>query len=140
MYDLLSSVLNKPEPDEAEDKRTDEEIAADLKRDRIKFHRESVRNGPVKWKSMTSGQVRRAQKRAAKRAQKNTYRAQVRNYLETRRLASVTAAKLRQAGALPYVHERELDRIQQVYATVWIVQRFGVEDDDGVVSFAKDDV
>lgn len=139
--DLLSKLPFLKGDPEVEDTRTDEEIAEQAKKDRIKFHRESVRNGPVKFKTVTAGQERRAQKRALARQKKNNYRSQVRSYLETRRLASITAGKLREAGALPYVDVRwPVDRVQQVLATAWIVQRFGVEDEDGETSYALDDV
>ena len=117
-----------------------EEREAEVKKERIKFHRLHVRNGPAKFRTTTNGQVRRARRRAAKREQKRAYKEQVRNHLSTRMLASVTAGQLRLAGVLPYVHERELDRVQQVRSTVWIVQRFGTENDEGDPSFLLDDV
>lgn len=114
------------EVDEAQDKK-----------DRIKFHRANVRNGPTNFKTQTNGQVRRARHRALDRGTKNARRDQVRNYLETRKLSAVVRTHLRLAGVLPYTTFRgDLDRKQQVTSVVWLVRRFT----DGPTSFRRDDV
>lgn len=103
------------------------EPQTDTKAERIAFHRQKVRNGPVKFKEMTSGQIRRAEQRQAKRRQKKAYRAEVRNHLEKQQLASRVRGHLQRAGYLPYHDGHEAGVREQIVSTQWIVQRFGQE-------------
>lgn len=141
--DILSKLpfLNQ---DESDDDLSDEEREAQAKKDRIKFHRESVRNGPVKFKSVTSGMIRRAQARDLARRTKKVRRTQVQNYVATQRFGASVRGHLQHAGILPFIN-REVDPQQQVISAAWLVQRFGVNVEvDGVetdeVSFAYHDV
>lgn len=136
--DILSKLpfLNSDtEPDDVEISE------ADAKADRIAFHRAHIRNGPANFKTSTSGQARRAQRRALDSRTRKGRRAQVDNYFETRRLASTVRANLQSAGVLPYVHGRDLDRQQQVVSAAWLVRHFGIENEEtGELSFAYFDV
>lgn len=125
----LPSVGLAPEPSEEVDE-------AQAKRDRIKFHRDHVRNGPVKFRKTTDGQIRRAQKRALKRSTQRARKAQVRGYFATQKLAASTRGQLQAAGLIPYVTSRQINPLAATKATVWLVQRFGTED----TSFAYGDV
>lgn len=116
----------------------DDEVQA--KKDRIAFHRNHVRNGPTNFKSVSSGQERRANKRALNRRTKRARRSQIKMYFETQRLAASVRGHLQLAGALPFVVPTELNPYFQVSSTAWIVQRFGAELEDGTVSFDRDDV
>jgi hypothetical protein len=127
-------------------KSHDEEIVEpteeELKAERIEFHRAKVRNGPAKFSFMTNGQIRRARARDTKRQQKKAFRAEVRNYFEQQRLASMVRAHLQAAGYLAYIDGSEAPLVTQIGSTGWIVQRFGQEVEvDGVgtghVSYRK---
>ncbi len=134
--DILSKIpsLSKS-PEEAAE--IDE---AQAKRDRIKFHRDNVRNGPAKFRHVTAGQERRARTRALARQTKKARRAQIRNHHETQRLAATVRGQLLLAGVLPYADSRTPEPVAQVKAVVWIVQRFGVEAEDGSASLLAEDV
>lgn len=144
--DILSKLpflKNKHVPETEEEGPTD----AELKAERIRFHREKVRNGPVNFKTPTTGQIRRAQRRDLDRRTRKARRGQVQNYFATQQLGAVVRAHLQAAGVLPYVHERPLDLQQQVVSAAWLIQRFGVPvmAEDGVtetdeMSFAYFDV
>lgn len=101
---------------------------AQAKADRIAFHRTHVRNGPANFKTQTNGQAKRARVRALARETKKARRAQVRNYLQTQRLAATVRGQLQLAGVLPYADGRTPDPVRQVKAVVWIVQRFGPDE------------
>lgn len=102
---------------------TDEERAAEEKRDRIKFHRESVRNGPVKFSHTTTGQLRRARQRAMTAMQRKGYRRQVRAHFANLREASILRAKLQGVGLLDsYV---EIPEASGHKAALWIIAKFG---------------
>ena len=125
-------------------KATQDDIDADAeakaKADRIAFHRERVRNGPVSFKPVTAGQERRARARAVRKQMRVTRKTQVRNYFETQALGAQVRAHLQGAGVLPYVHARPLDLHQQVVSAAWLIERFGKEGEDGTTSYAYEDV
>ena len=112
-----------PSPPKAADEAA-EPTEAELKAERILFHREKVRNGPVSFRSVTNGQIRRAKERAEKREAKRNFKREVRQHLEQLRAAATLRGQLTVAGVIPTVQEFDLKR--QVDATVWIVRRFGV--------------
>lgn len=139
----LMPFLNKPE--ESEDSLTPEEIAAQEKRERIAFHREKVRNGPVSFKYQTAGQQRRAVERAKQREAKKGYRREVKNYFDRRQVAAILRPHLQAVGLIPFIDGHEAPLGDQITSTAWIVQRYGTEVAvDGVgtghVSFRHSDV
>lgn len=123
-----------------------DEIAAEEKAERIRFHREKVRNGPINFTSFTNGQIRRAKTRAAARDQRKSYRADVKNYFERRSLAALVRAHLQTVGIIQFLDGREAPLRSQVASTIWLARRFGVEvvNDEGVgagyVSFRSGDL
>lgn len=134
--DLLGKLpfLKKTE-DESEEKTQEQ-----AKADRIKFHRERVRNGPVKYNDPTTGQVRRARQRQQQAVSGRSRRMQILNHFETRRLAATVRGQLQASGTLPYKYGGVIHPVTQVKATVWLVQRFGVEAEDGSASLDRSDV
>lgn len=101
----------------------------EAKKARIKFHREHVRNGPVKFNPPTNGQLRRAEERALRTQTRKTRRRQVRAYLADQREGAVLRSKLQAVGLLSYVQRsRKLDPRIGYEATVWLVQRFASDD------------
>ena len=98
---------------------------ADEKAERIRFHREKVRNGPVKFSTPTNGQLRRAEKRAGQRALKKRRQEQVRSYFAREREASVLRGQLQAIGVLPYFSGGKPSEQHALTATKWIVQRYG---------------
>lgn len=124
IFSSLASVLTGRKVDEDLDVGPTE---AELRAERIKFHRERVRNGPVKFTQFTAGQIRRAEARAAKRNVERNFKASVRNHFETQRAGAYLRPHLQTIGLLPFIdlHEAPLDK--QITSTAWIVQRYGVE-------------
>lgn len=112
---------------ESADSEVDETQA---KRDRIQFHRERVRNGPVTFKSVTNGQVRRARLRELARSSKRARRSQVQSYFTQQREHAVLRAHLQGIGVLPYaLRSGRLSEEQMMLSVRWIVEHFGNVDD-----------
>lgn len=122
-------------------KGNDEYVVDPAKEARIKFHRTHVRNGPAKLKASSRGQEKRERVRALARDTRRARRIQAQNFLETRRLAHITRGQLQQAGVLPwYMSTTPIDPVKQVKSVVWLVQRFGIEEEDGSSSLKRNDV
>ena len=137
----LDPILSKiPTLSKDEDTRTDDEIAAEEKAARVKFHRDKVRCGPVKFRPPSNGQLRRERQRALDTMTKRARRKQVAEYLEIQKIGASTRGQLQLAGVLPFHAPRDLDLAQQVKSTIWVVERFGKEGEDGSMSYAHDDV
>lgn len=123
MFDNLLSKLPLLKDQDARDLDDDEE--AEAKRERIQFHRDHVRNGPVKFNPPTSGQLRRERQRAVARSTKKARRKQVRDYFDGLRESSRLRAKLQSAGVIPFaLPETEVSDRARQDAIVWIVERF----------------
>ena len=71
---------------------------------------------------------------------KRARRKQVAEYLEIQKIGASTRGQLQLAGVLPFHAPRDLDLAQQVKSTIWVVERFGKEGEDGSMSYAHDDV
>lgn len=118
--------------DEPAEKTEDE-----LKAERIKFHRRAVRNGPVKFSSPTTGQLRRQRHRDLKAAQRKQVKQARKQHFEARRELAALRGYLQAAGMLPYADCHEVDHDTRYRALNWIVGNFADEiqtDDDGVVT------
>lgn len=112
---------------------------ADEKAERIQFHREKVRNGPVKFSTPTNGQLRRAEKRAGRRALLQRRREQVRAYFAREREISVLRGQLQAVGVLPYAGKFKPSSQTIFDSTQALIRRFGnllIEDDDQLVAEA----
>lgn len=102
------------------------------KKDRIEFHRRSVRNGPTSFKQPTNGQIRRAKKRALARETKKAFRRQVRQHLADQREAATLRGQLQAAGILPYFTEDYTATPEQALRSVtWLIARFSAVEADG---------
>lgn len=124
---------------------TAEQQAAQDKAERIEIHRTQVRNGPVKWKTVTAGQQRRAKARATKSAIRKNFKRDVREFHMKQRVASFLRPHLQVLGLLSFAVEREVSLHEEIASTAWIVQRYGRETEiDGVktgyASFLHDDI
>lgn len=142
----LANVLTGKPADAEEVELSPEEQAAEEKAARIKFHREEVRNGPVKFRQVTNGQVRRAQARAQRREIQRNFKREVRSYFERQRFAATVRSHLQIVGVIPFYDRHEAPLHDQIVSTGWLLQRFGVEvvTDEGVgtghISFREGDV
>lgn len=142
IFSNLGNVLTgRKVDDEAEIEPTE----AELKAERMKFHREQVRNGPVNFRHVTSGQVRRAQERAKAREMKRNFKREVSSYFERQRVAATVRGHLKIAGVIPFIDGHEAELHEQIVSTGWLLQRFGVEvkvdgTGTGRISFAAGDV
>lgn len=104
-----------------------EEIATEeeLRQSRIEFHRSRVRNGPAKFSEPTSGQIRRAKKRALNRQTKAAKKNQHRRYFNALEQASILRGHLQAAGVLSYASPDFKPRPEAVLLSVtWLAQHF----------------
>lgn len=101
-----------------------EEDPAQAKKDRIAFHRTSVRNGPANFKTVTTGQRRRAMVRATQSMQRKGYRSQVKAYFAAQREAASLRHRLQAVGLLPYRAEVNLPQYRVFRASVDLIQAF----------------
>ena len=101
-----------------------------------------MRNGPINFRHITNGQIRRLQERAQKRQARKEYRDKVRRQLASDRFNATLRGQLAMAGVMPIAPAFTVK--QEISATVWIVRRFGVavERPEGgaYASFKRDDV
>jgi hypothetical protein len=134
---LLEKLPFLSEP-KADDAALDE---AEAKKARIKFHRTSVRNGPVKYKEPTSGQIRRERERFVKSKTRKARKAQVRRYFEDRAEAATILGHLQAAGVIAYGNpEHRATPKQARDSVIWITQRFAddsIADEDGNVEVTE---
>lgn len=106
-----------------------EDVAAREKAERIQFHRESVRNGPVKFKSPTTGQQRRFRDRATKSLIRKNRRRQVRAYFAEQREAAQIRTHLQFVGVVAFANPDTPIRSEQIVASaIWLVRHFAQAD------------
>lgn len=130
LFEKLSNVI----------KGKDDTVAAEAeaKAERIKFHRERVRNGPTKFRTVTNGQVRRARDRAIAAEMRRTHRKQVRAYFDTQKEASVLRGHLQALGALSYSDTlRPIDPVKADRSARWVIQRFAKANDEGQIEVTR---
>lgn len=130
---LLSSLGTTDEevPFEELSKEEQAEVLAEEKKQRVKFHRDSVRNGPVKWSHVTTGQQRRRaardkaalQRKANKRHRRDFFRGQL--HLATLR------GQLQAIGAVSYATDYKPSVKQRIAAGQWLLGAFGERDSEG---------
>lgn len=102
-----------------------EQIEADDKAERVKFHHNQVRNGPVNFVSQSAGQVRRASSRALKGRTKRARRKQVGTYFDQVREVATLRGNLQAVGVIAYVNpSRKLDPVAAHNATVWLLNNY----------------
>lgn len=111
------------------------------KRDRIAFHRDHVRNGPVKFNQPTNGQLRRAKVRELRRNSKKARRAQVRDYFAAQREGATIRGHLEAVGVMQEIFDRpswELNIFSAYRSSVWLVRHFAPVDAGTNVEVTED--
>ena len=132
----MIDMLNLPSLGEIEsaDPEVDE---AQAKKDRIAFHRERVRNGPVSFKQVTNGQIRRARLRELQGRTLKARRAQVRDFLSRSREVANLRGHLQAIGVLEYVTDYQPSEEARFRSARALVGRFGdmslAEDGDALL-------
>lgn len=111
---------------------------AQAKRDRIAYHRDHVRNGPVKHRSITSGQERRARKRRLEKQTRKARKAQVRLFFAQQQEAATLRGHLQAAGVQAYVGEHVAPGEKALASIVWIVRHFAEVEDGTTVEVTHD--
>ena len=107
------------------------EVIAEEKAERVKYHREHVRNGPARFRTITAGQQRRQAERDKAALQRKANRNHRRNYLKKQRAVSVLRGQLQAVGVLPYRTDAQPSLASRIAAHQWIAVRFGERDDHG---------
>lgn len=132
---ILDKVLHFKSDDDAAE--IEPEISEEeARKQRIQFHRDKVRNGPVKFSSPTNGQVRRAEKRFLAGRTRAARRNQVRSYFLTQKQAAILRGQLQAAGVVEYHSPDFFARPEQsLRSVVWLVERFA--DDSNADEFGQ---
>lgn len=128
MQDFLS-IPSLAEPDAD---LTEEELAAraaEIKADRVAFHRTKVRTGPARFSSPTSGQARRQGHRDLARQTRKGRRAQVGAFLDQQRGLAVLRGHLQAIGVLAYATEGfEVPDTVRFASARWVLTHFGSDE------------
>lgn len=95
--------------------------------------------GPAKYRILTNGQIRRARKRDLDAMTKKARRKQLRDYHAANYQQAVVRAHLQHAGVLEF-SQIAVDPEKQVKSTIWLVQQFGVKNEEGRISILREDV
>lgn len=135
--DILSKLplAKQDSVDDVEPEMTEEE----MKKERIAFHRRSVRNGPTKFSTTTAGQIRRMKVRALARDTKKARKRQVRAYLKDQREGATVRAHLQAAGVLPYFSDEHRASPEQIVKSLsWIISRFAEAEDGAEIEVTHD--
>lgn len=82
-------------------------------------------NGPVKYKTMTNGQVRRMQARNQRKGQMDAYKEQRRNYLSREAERATLRGMLQSLGYVEYVVEQHPDAGRVARAQKWAKEKYG---------------
>lgn len=96
----------------------------DLRAERIAFHRDRVRNGPTKFSTPTSGQIRRERVRALARQTKRARRNQVQSHFAALREIAVLRGHLQAVGIILYQGNHKPGAGDIIASTTWIIRRF----------------
>jgi hypothetical protein len=109
-----------------------ERLEADAKAERIRFHREKVRNGPVKFTTFTNGQVRRTLQREDETRRRKLNKRHRRDWMAKRAELATLRGHLVIMGVLECRDETTefAPHIRQESA-VWLVRKFGPRDENG---------
>lgn len=113
----------------------------EIRKQNIEFHRTKVRNGPAKFSSPTSGQMRRAAQRRLNSQTKKARRAQVRSHFDREQGIAYLRGNLQAAGLVPYRTPGFQARPEAALSSiVWIMQHYAIHDADenGVVEVNHD--
>jgi hypothetical protein len=83
-------------------------------------------NGPVTYKTVTAGQIRRAEQRARAKQRSQAFRAQRKAYIDREAELAVLRSMLQAIGVLPYVTPEYLvTEERKASATKWLEAKYG---------------
>lgn len=82
-------------------------------------------NGPVKYKTMTNGQVRRMQARGRRKGQERAFKEQRRNYLNREAERAALRGMLQVLGYVDYVIDQHPDAGRIARAQKWAEAKYG---------------
>lgn len=106
--------------------------AAEAKKARIKYHRDNVRNGPVKYRSITIGMQRRAHERSQATQQRKTNRRYRRAWMDQQAKIATLRGHLTILGVIECQHATTTFTPEQVReSSVWAIRQYGKRDDEG---------
>lgn len=129
---MLKNVLNFGRQDDAvaeDDLATEAAVAAQEKADRIAFHAERVRNGPVTFSHIPAGRLKSLRRKDQRNQARKVNRANRKAYRENLRRLMVLRGQLAAVGALPS-GEWIPSRAQQRHSRTWLVENFGQPGDE----------
>lgn len=140
----LSRLLSKPTDEEVpfEDLSPEEQeaILADEKKGRVQYHRDHIRNGPVKFTYVSTGQQRRRAERDAKARNRKVNKRHRRQWMRQQQERATLRGQLQCLGTLPG-HDGErvvVSHRQRVDAGSWVIRHYGPRDDSGALILSDD--
>lgn len=108
---------------DATEAREADELQA--KKERIEFHQKHVRNGPVKGRPATNGQIRRQRIRDARRMSRKGYEKQVQAFFASQHEIALLRVHLQRVGVLPWGSETTVSTPEQIERSiVWLLKNF----------------
>lgn len=138
---MIQNLLSKL-PFLSDDKAEEVELSEEeLRKQRIAFHRERVSNGPVKFSSPTSGQIRRFGHRELARKTKAARRRQIREHFAQKTEVAVLRAHLQAAGLIVYPTGHTPGAGDVLNAFTWIISHFADDkhaDENGRVEVTRE--
>lgn len=100
---MISSIFSRPLGESAAPVLSPDEVASQAKAARVKFHRDNVRNGPVRFGNSRSERRQAAIDRKSMNSKRRRNR--VRSLLGEQRELAVLRGQLQAVGSLPYADE-----------------------------------
>lgn len=111
----------------------------ELKKQRIQFHRDHVRNGPAKFRSITPGMQRRAAARAQEAATRKTNRRYRRAWMAQQADLATLRGHLTILGIIECpAGGTPITALNQQESLVWVVRKYGERDDEGRIVEGED--
>lgn len=104
--------------------------AAEAKKARIKYHRDNVRNGPVKYRSITTGMQRRAAERAQDSQARKTNRRYRRAWMAQRAEIATLRGHLIILGVVECKGDTVFTPEQIRESSVWVIRKYGTRDEE----------
>lgn len=126
----FNRMLSHLRPADSEEELSEEE----QKQLRIQFHRENVRNGPVKSRYATTGQIRRTVDRGRHARGRKTNKRYRQSWMDNQAHLATLRGHLIILGVLECKHESTVfTEAQRKISMTWAVEKYGERDDEGAI-------
>lgn len=136
----MNRLLNhlRPQAETFTEEELDQQDAA-AKADRIREHREHVRNGPVKTRPFTSGQRRRLVERDRQAQHRKVNRRHRRQWMATQQVNATLRGHLIVLGIVECQEGSTFTPTQYQCSLEWVIGKFAARDESGALKPFNDD-